>query len=78
MEKDIVENFFSFQLKRKITGLYKSFFFILEDLSSEGVKIPEESYKRIRKRILDQGNDTIRELEEYFDKYIEFHKNIKK
>ena len=78
MEKDIVENFFSFQLKRKVTSLYKSFFFILEDLHSEGVKIPEESYKRIRKRILDQGNDTIRELEEYFDKYIEFHKNIKK
>ena len=42
MEKDIVENFFSFQLKRKITGLYKSFFFILEDLNSEGIKIPEE------------------------------------
>ena len=60
------------------TGLYKSFFFILEDLSSEGIQIPEESYKRIRKRILDQGNDTIRELEEYFDKYLEFHKNIKK
>ena len=64
MEKDIVENFFSFQLKRKVTSLYKSFFFILEDLNSEGVKIPEESYKRIRKRILDQGNDTSRELEE--------------
>ena len=75
MEKDIVENFFSFQLKRKITGLYKSFFFILEDLNSEGVKIPEESYKRIRKRILDQRNETINILEEYFDKYLEFHKN---
>ena len=60
MEKDIIENFFSFQLRRKITSLYKNFFFILEDLNSEGVKIPEESYKRIRKRILDQGNDCIR------------------
>ena len=75
MEKDIIENFFSFQLRRKITSLYKNFFFILEDLNSEGVKIPEESYKRIRKRNLDQGNDSIRELEEYFDKYLEFHKN---
>tara|TARA_E500000081_G_scaffold31068_2_gene34773 strand:- start:3178 stop:3408 length:231 start_codon:yes stop_codon:yes gene_type:complete len=75
MDKDIVENFFSFQLKRKITSLYKSFFFALEDLDADGVKIPEETYKRIRKRILDQGNDCIRELEEYFDKYLEFHKN---
>jgi len=55
--------------------LYKSFFFALEDLNADGVKIPEETYKRIRKRILDQGNDCIRELEEYFDKYLEFHKN---
>lgn len=75
MDKDIVENFFSFQLKRKITSLYKSFFFALEDLDADGVKIPEETYKRIRKRILDQGNDCTRELEEYFDKYLEFHKN---
>jgi hypothetical protein len=75
MDKDIVENFFSFQLKRKITSLYKSFFFALEDLDADGVKIPEETYKRIRKRVLDQGNDCIRELEEYFDKYLEFHKN---
>ena len=75
MDKDIVENFFSFQLKRKITSLYKSFFFALEDLDADGVEIPEETYKRIRKRVLDQGNDCIRELEEYFDKYLEFHKN---
>jgi hypothetical protein len=74
-DRDIINNFFAFQAKRKITNLYKQFFFILEDLNSEGIKIPEENYKRIRKRILDQGNDTIRELEEYFDKYIEFHKN---
>ena len=78
MEKDIVENFFSFQLKRKITGLYKTFFFILEDLQADGVKIPEEQHQRIRKRILDLGNDTIRELEEYFEKFVEYNNNKQK
>ena len=39
------------------------FLFILEDLHSSG-EISEEVYKRSRKRILDYGNDTIRELEE--------------
>ena len=46
-----------------MTNLYKNFLFILEDLHSSG-EISEEIYKRSRKRILDYGNDTIRELEE--------------
>jgi hypothetical protein len=55
--------FFEFQIRRKVTNLYKNFLFILEDLHSSG-EISEEVYKRSRKRILDYGNDTIRELEE--------------
>ena len=74
-ERDIINNFFAFQTRRKITNLYKQFFFILEDLQGSGVKIPEETNQRIRKRILDLGNDTIRELEEYFDKFIEYNDN---
>ena len=61
-DRDIINNFFAFQTRRKITNLYKQFFFILEDLQVNGVKIPEETHQRIRKRILDLGNDTIREL----------------
>jgi hypothetical protein len=74
-DRDIVNNFFAFQTQRKITNLYKQFFFILEDLQASGVKIPEEQHQRIRKRILDLGNDTIRELEEYFEKFIEYNNN---
>jgi hypothetical protein len=51
-EKDIINNFFAFQAKRKITNLYKQFFFILEDLESDGIKIPEDRHQKIRKRIL--------------------------
>jgi len=74
-DRDIINNFFAFQTRRKITNLYKQFFFILEDLQVDGVKIPEETHKRIRKRILDMGNDCIRELEEYFEKFIEYNNN---
>ncbi len=77
-EKDIINNFFAFQTKRKITNLYKQFFFILEDLESDGIKIPEDRHQKIRNRILDLGNDTIRELEDYFDKFIEYNNNNKK
>jgi|TARA_R110002050_G_scaffold30864_1_gene78915 hypothetical protein len=77
-DRDIVNNFFAFQTQRKITNLYKQFFFILEDLQASGVKIPEEQHQRIRKRILDLGNDTIRELEEYFEKFIEYNNNNNK
>ena len=74
-DRDIINNFFAFQTRRKITNLYKQFFFTLEDLQVDGVKIPEETHQRIRKRILDLGNDTIRELEEYFEKFIEYNNN---
>ena len=74
-DRDIINNFFSFQTRRKITNLYKQFFFILEDLQVGGMKIPEEQHQRIRKRILDLGNDTIRELEDYFEKFIEYNNN---
>ena len=74
-DRDIINNFFAFQTKRKITNLYKQFFFILEDLQVDGVRIPEETHQRISKRILDLGNDTIRDLEEYFEKFIEYNNN---
>ena len=77
-DRDIINNFFAFQTRRKITNLYKQFFFILEDLAGEGIKIPDETHQSIRKRILDLGNDTIRELEDYFEKFIEYNNNKQK
>ena len=74
-DRDIINNFFAFQTRRIVTNLYKQFFFILEDLSAEGIKIPEETHELILKRILDLGNDTIRELEEYFEKFVEYNNN---
>jgi len=57
-------DYLSFQIRRKVTNLFKNFFIILEDLSKENPSISQEKYNQLRKRVLDYGNDTIRELEE--------------
>ena len=63
------KEFLKFQLRRKVTSLYKDFLFILEDLDSNTYNLDEEAYQRYRKRILDRGNDLIREIEEDLDKF---------
>jgi hypothetical protein len=62
-------DFMAFQVRRKVTNLYKNFLFILEDLEDSGHQIPDEVYQKARKRVLDYGNDTIREIEENLDKF---------
>jgi len=68
MENDPIKDITLFQIKRKITNIYKNFFFILEDLNDSGYNINDETYQKIRKRILDNANDAIREIEESFSK----------
>ncbi len=63
MENDKVKDFLQFQVRRKITSLYKNFLFILEDIKDKEYN-SEEDYQRHRKRVLDFGNDTVREIEE--------------
>ena len=66
-EGNSVGEFVSFQQKRIIISLSKQFLFILEDLRDE-YNIEPEVYERHRKRILDYGNDSVRELNEYLEK----------
>jgi len=68
MENDPIKDMTLFQIKRKITNIYKNFFFILEDLGDSGYNINDETYQKIRKRILDNANDALREIEENFSK----------
>lgn len=63
-----IKEYILFQFRRKITNLYKQFLFILEDVGNSKYNISDESYQKYRKRILDAGNDTIRELEEDLNK----------
>lgn len=63
-----ISEFFKFQTQRKITNLYKNLLIILEDIKNPPYNLKEEDFKRIRKKILDCGNDTAREIEQDFDK----------
>ena len=56
--KDIVY----FSVRRNITNLFKNFLEILEDLN-----LPEEEHQKYRKKILDDGNNRLREIEELFN-----------
>ena len=56
-----VQNFINGFIKRSITRLFLSFIYILEDFVSEG-KLTEEDFQRLRKRILDKGNNCIRDI----------------
>lgn len=68
-ERDKYQKFLSFQVNRKVKNLYKHFLFILEDMNADGYNISEDDFQRYRKRILDHGNDTVRELEEYLENF---------
>jgi len=59
-EKDFLE----FQINRKVKTLYKNFLFILEDLKDKDYDIDDETYQKLRKRVLDHGNDCAREITE--------------
>ena len=66
MEGEKAKDFLKFQVRRKVPNLYKNFLFILED-SNHSSYNSEETFNRNRKRVLDYGNDTIREIEEILD-----------
>ena len=69
MEKgDPIKEYVIFQLRRKITNLYKQFLFILEDAHTSKYNTTDETYQKYRKRVLDYGNDTIREIEDDISK----------
>ncbi len=66
-EIDKGKDFIKFHHKRKSINLCKSFLFLLEDL--KGTSITEEKYQKIRKRVLDMGNDSIREFDEHLENF---------
>jgi hypothetical protein len=65
MAMDIkMKEFIVFQNRRKVINLYKNFLILLEDLKEDGYNISEDKYQRLRKKVLDSGNDAIRQFEE--------------
>ena len=61
---DLVKGF----VYRDIKKLYLSFLYALEDLKSQD-KITEDEFQRMRKRVLDYGNNCYRNIEEELDNF---------
>ena len=59
-----LKEFVLFKNRRQVVNLYKNFLILLEDLKEDGYNINDEKYQRLRKKILDSGNDSIRNFEE--------------
>jgi hypothetical protein len=63
-----INSFVTGAITRDVKKLYLSFLYTAEDLYNNG-KISEEDFNYLRKRILDYGNNTIRNLEEQLDNF---------
>jgi len=61
---DFVQGF----IYRDIKKLYLSFLYILEDLKSND-QITEDEFQRLRKRVLDYGNNCYRGIEEELNSF---------
>lgn len=66
MEKDEIKELVKFQINRSIKNLYKNCLVILEDVASNKYN-STQAFEIARKKILDSGNDTTRELQEFID-----------
>lgn len=54
---------------KEISSLFKRFLIILEDIRDKRYHIDNGTYDNLRKRILDDGNASIRELDSFADKF---------
>jgi hypothetical protein len=61
---DLVKGF----VYRDVKKLYLSFLYTLEDLKTQD-KITEDEFQRMRKRVLDYGNNCYRNIEEELDNF---------
>lgn len=69
-----IQNFIKGFIKRSITRLFLSFIYMLEDLVSED-KISQEDFQRLRKRVLDKGNNCIRDISDELENFEFLFKN---
>ena len=60
--------FLQFQIRRNIINLSKDFLINMEDWRDNNL-ISEDSYNKIRTKILNKSNDTIRELTALLDEF---------
>lgn len=69
MENINKADFLKFQANKQIRHLFRNILYLIEDLRDKN-ELDPSNYDRLRKRILDHGNDCIRELEQDIDKIL--------
>lgn len=69
MDESQSKDILKFQIRRKISSLCKLSLSLIEEMSEKDIKIVNIMEQlKVRKKILDNGNDGIRELEELIDR----------
>jgi len=63
-DKQKQKELYVFQIDRNYSSFYKNILFIFEELMDDD-QISNDQYQRFRKRILDLGNDSSRQLKDY-------------
>lgn len=63
-----INNFVIGAVSAEVKKMYLSFLYCSEDLVKQG-KLKEDDFQYLRKRILDYGNNTIRNLETQLDNF---------
>jgi len=63
-DKQKQKELYLFQIDRNYSSFYKNILFIFEELRNDN-QISNDQYQRFRKRILDLGNDSSRQLKDY-------------
>jgi hypothetical protein len=53
-------------IEKEIKKLYISYLYSVEDLNASGV-LSDETFNKMRKRILDSGNDCIRNIQDQLE-----------
>lgn len=69
-----IQNFIKGFIKRSITRLFLSFIYMLEDFVADG-RLTEDEFQRLRKRILDKGNNCIRDIDTELENFDFLFKN---
>lgn len=63
-----IKNFIFGFIKKSVTRLFLSFIYILEDVVADG-RMSDEEFQKLRKRILDHGNNTIRDINKELENF---------
>lgn len=63
-----IKNFIFGFIKKSITRLFLSFIYVLEDVVADG-RMSDEEFQKLRKRILDHGNNTIRDINKELENF---------